>query len=169
MRAMERLMAGVLALGLVLGVGVMRCSPAWAEDAEGTKNLADTLANECKTFSELMTLAGIADTLKGAQLTVFAPTDKAFSSLPKGKLDALKKDPAALKALLLNHIVTGSIPPKQLAVATKLKTLGALELTVKETGDRDRSVPTINDIKIAQRLRTTNGRIYSLEKVILTP
>ncbi len=42
--------------------------------------------------------AGMEDTFKGAgPITVFAPTDDAFKALPKDKLDALLKDPVALK------------------------------------------------------------------------
>jgi|SRR5215213_3587906 len=41
--------------------------------------------------------------------TIFAPTDTAFQRLPPGTLDALRKDPARLRAFLLGHIIEGRV------------------------------------------------------------
>ncbi|MCA1592726.1 MAG: fasciclin domain-containing protein [Acidobacteria bacterium] len=46
--------------------------------------------------------------------TVFAPNDAAFAKLPKGALDALKKDPQRLRAFLLAHIVPGKLTTSEL-------------------------------------------------------
>ncbi len=63
--------------------------------------------------------AGLTDTLKGAgPFTIFAPTDEAFAKLPSGVLDALIKDPAKLKGLLLYHITAGKLSFKDLQSRT---------------------------------------------------
>lgn len=41
--------------------------------------------------------------------TIFAPNDAAFAKLPPGALDALRKDPARLRAFILAHIVPGKV------------------------------------------------------------
>jgi uncharacterized surface protein with fasciclin (FAS1) repeats len=41
--------------------------------------------------------------------TIFAPNDAAFARLPPGALDALRKDPARLRAFLLAHMVEGRV------------------------------------------------------------
>ena len=41
--------------------------------------------------------------------TLFVPTDAAFAKLPQGTLDALRKDPARLRAFLLAHVVPGKV------------------------------------------------------------
>jgi uncharacterized surface protein with fasciclin (FAS1) repeats len=59
-------------------------------------------AGNFKTLVAAVQAAGLVDTLKGAgPFTVFAPTDDAFAKLPAGTVDALLKDPAKLKDILL--------------------------------------------------------------------
>lgn len=41
--------------------------------------------------------------------TVFAPNDDAFARLPPGALEALKKNPARLRAFLLAHMIEGKV------------------------------------------------------------
>ena len=52
--------------------------------------------------------AGLEDVLNSkGPFTVFAPTDEAFAKLPAGTVESLLKDPAALKSILLYHVVSG--------------------------------------------------------------
>ena len=76
------------------------------------KDIVQT-ATEAGSFKTLLTAvkaAGLVETLQGkGPFTVFAPTDAAFAALPAGTLDGLLKDPAALKKILLYHVVSGSV------------------------------------------------------------
>src|SRR6266404_5944316 len=68
-----------------------------------------------KTLLIALDKAGLTDTLKAAgPFTIFAPTDAAFAKLPPGVLDALMKDPAKLRRLLLYHITAGELSIKDL-------------------------------------------------------
>lgn len=181
MGTVERIAAGAVVAALVLGAGTFG-APAALADGEAKKadtgaakkgqaadvmDAAGVVAAEHKAFAELVEIAGIRDTLKGpGPLAVFAPTDAAVAALPKDKLEALKKDPAALKAVLLNHIAPVNIGPKSLATAGAIKTLGTMELTAKEGADK---ATMINDAKVITRLRASNGRVYPIDKVILPP
>ena len=57
-----------------------------------------------------MEATGLTSALEGTDdLTVFAPTDDAFSQLPAGTLEALLADPDRLAQILLYHVVEGEI------------------------------------------------------------
>lgn len=179
MHTVRRGLVGTLAMALVLGVGLVGGTAAFAQGkaagakktdtAAETKDAAGVVAAEFKAFSELATAAGIGDTLKGAgPLTVFVPTDEAVAALPKETLETLKKDPAALKAVLLNHIAPVSIGPKALPTSGTIKTLGTMELTAKAADDKS-VLALVNDAKVLKRVAASNGRIYSIDKVILPP
>ena len=68
-------------------------------------------AGYSKILAAVRKAADLVGVLKGeGPFTVFAPTDKAFSSLPKGALDQLLKDPEQLKSVLLYHVCRGKTP-----------------------------------------------------------
>ncbi|HRE25147.1 MAG TPA: fasciclin domain-containing protein, partial [Anaerolineales bacterium] len=62
------------------------------------------------TLAAAIQAAGLVETLQGpGPFTVFAPTDAAFAKLPAGTVAALLKDPAALRNILLYHVVPGKV------------------------------------------------------------
>lgn len=76
-------------------------------------------AGSFKTLLTAIEAAGLTDTLRGAgPFTVFAPTDEAFSKLPKETLDGLLKDRSKLASILTYHVVSGKV---MAADAVKLK------------------------------------------------
>ncbi len=89
-------------------------------------DLVDTAlaAGNFKTLSALLKTAGLTDTLKGqGPFTIFAPTDDAFAQLSPESLEALKKDPAKLEALLKYHVVQGALKAADVAKLSEAKTL----------------------------------------------
>ena len=78
---------------LIFAIAMLILPLAANADGHGTKkDIVDTaIANG--SFTTLVTAvkaAGLVDTLKGkGPFTVFAPTDDAFSKLPKGTIDSL--------------------------------------------------------------------------------
>ncbi|PJJ83220.1 fasciclin domain-containing protein [Mucilaginibacter auburnensis] len=78
--------------------------------ATPTKDVAETVASntDYTTAATAIKTAGLEASLKAAgPFTIFAPNEAAFSKLPAGTVDSLKKDPAKLGALLKGHVVTG--------------------------------------------------------------
>ncbi|MDR0470195.1 MAG: fasciclin domain-containing protein [Nitrososphaerota archaeon] len=62
------------------------------------------------TFSRAIQEAGLVQTLKSSgSFTVFAPTDEAFTKLPKSTLDELFNNKARLKAVVNYHIIPESL------------------------------------------------------------
>lgn len=76
------------------------------------QNIYDTAkaAGNFKTFISAVDKCGLSNTLKGnSNYTVFAPTDEAFSRMPKEQMDALLSNPDKLKNVLLYHCIPGKV------------------------------------------------------------
>jgi len=134
-----------------------------------TMDIVDTAvgAGNFKTLAAALKAAGLIDALKGAgPFTVFAPTDEAFTALPKGTLEALLKDPKKLADILKYHVVAGKVLAADAAKLTEAKTLeGApIKITVKD------GKVFINDAEVTTAdILTTNGVIHVINKVIMPP
>lgn len=134
-----------------------------------SKDIVDTLAArpEFSTLVAAVKAAGLVDTLKSAgPFTIFAPTNKAFAKLPKGTVEALLKDPEALKAILLYHAVSGKVYS---ADARKLKSAvtingAAIKIHV------DENELEINQAEVIRAdVLATNGVIHIIDAVLIPP
>jgi uncharacterized surface protein with fasciclin (FAS1) repeats len=110
--------------------------------------------------------ADLVDALKGeGPLTVFAPTDAAFSALPEGTVEALLADTDALTAILTYHVTVGEVRAAQVVTSATIPTLNGAELTVTVNGDGsvmiDDATVTVTDIE------TTNGIIHVIDAVVI--
>ncbi len=80
------------------------------------------------TLVELVTLAGLGETLSGdGPFTVFAPTNSAFAALDPATVEALKADPqGALTEVLKLHVISGNVDAAAATAAagTCVETLG---------------------------------------------
>src|SRR5687768_1137876 len=95
---------------LVAAAAIAVAAPSVAQAQD--KDIVETAvaAGSFKTLAKLLTDAGLIETLKGpGPFTVFAPTDEAFAKVPAATLAALGKDKAALKNVLLYHVVAGKV------------------------------------------------------------
>jgi transforming growth factor-beta-induced protein len=113
-----------------------------------------------------VTTAGLAETLSApaADLTVFAPTDAAFSALPPGTVAGLS--PSALADLLKYHVVAGKKPANTLASGSVPTLLSGKNVAVTVTG----SAVKVNDANVViADVVTTNGIIHAIDKVLSAP
>jgi len=76
-------------------------------------------AGNFNTLISLMEVTGASDLVLPAknQVTLLAPNDVAFASLPKDTLEALAKDPEKLRSLLLSLMVPGKVMIADMLVA----------------------------------------------------
>ena len=103
---------------VVLAALAGAAQPTSAAPAAKQANIVQTAvaAGQFKTLAKLLKAAGLAGTLQGkGPFTVFAPTDAAFAKVPKSTLNALAKDKAKLRAVLLYHVVKGRYPSTRVA------------------------------------------------------
>ena len=83
------------------------------EQAQTNPNTIVDLASANPDFSTLVTAinqAGLVEELSAeGSITVFAPTNEAFASLPEGALEALIADPVALTNVLTYHVINNNV------------------------------------------------------------
>ena len=131
------------------------------------KNIVRTAvaAGDFDTLVSLVKRAGLAKTLSGkGPFTVFAPTDAAFEQVPASKLEALLKDRAALRNVLLYHVAAGRYPAKRVVKQKSIETLAGQRVKVSTRGDTVR----VAGAKVVQAdVRTSNGVIHAINKVLL--
>lgn len=125
-------------------------------------------AGQFNTLCELLTIAGLVDTLNSAgPFTVFAPTDAAFAKLPAETVAALKKDPKALAAILTYHVVAGK---KDAAEVVKMKEIMTVEgqpimITIVDGKVMLNKSATV----VKTDIGASNGVIHVIDTVIMPP
>jgi len=119
-------------------------------------------AGQFNTLLAAAKAAGLADARKGkGPLTVFAPTDKAFASLPAGTVeDLLRPDNKdRLAAILKYHVVAGEV------------TLGGRQVKTLQGGQVD--IRPANGLRVDEAkvlladVRATNGIVHVIDRVLL--
>jgi len=159
----------VIGLTAVLGVSALSGSAtSSAAPSAAQKNIVQTAvaAGQFTTLVSLVKKAGLAGTLSGkGPYTVFAPTDAAFAKVPKATLAALGKDKAALKAVLLYHVVKGSVPAAKVVTLTSAKTLdGGKTVKITVVG----KTVKVNGAKVVTAdVKASNGIIHVIDKVLI--
>ena len=133
------------------------------------KSLVETAVGAGK-FNTLVTAvkaAGLVEALSGpGQLTVFAPTDEAFSKLDPALLKSLllPENKAKLAAVLSYHVVPGRVSAQAAYGLASADSLGGQRLNLKLNGD----VPMVNDASlVATDIGCTNGVIHVIDKVLI--
>ena len=137
-------------------------------DRKRTGDIVDVAAGN-KSFGTLVAAvkaAGLVDTLKGkGPYTVFAPTDKAFSKLPKGTVESLLKpeNRKKLVSILTYHVVPGKVLAKDVK-SGRVKTANGSSLDVRVS----RGGVTVNKAKVvATDVMASNGVIHVIDSVII--
>ncbi len=148
------------------------CSAVPASGAGSLEALAqDPVATAASNTPDLSTLvtavkkADLVDTLNSAQgITVFAPTNDAFSALPKATLDKALGDPKGLLTTVLTyHVVEGQLSPDQLAGSHKTLQGGTLQVT----GSGEDFNVNGNSGVVCGNIKTANATVYLIDQVLL--
>jgi len=138
-----------------------------AGQAPAALNIMETAKASFATFARLATEAGLAPMLRGtAEFTVFAPTDEAFARMPKETLAALEADTAALKRLLLYHVVSGKIGANKVLNLKNARTMSGskVEFSVRDARLR------VNDVVIVRPdVKVANGVVHGIDGVLALP
>ena len=162
-------------LAAVTAVAVAAVGPASASarsegdavPASAKKDIVETAvaAGKFDTLTALLKKAGLVKALKSeGRYTVFAPTDAAFAKVPKKTLNALAKDKAKLRAVLLYHVAKGKLTAAKVVKRKSIKTLNGQRVRVR-----------VRDGKVfvgGARVRTpdvaaSNGVIHVINKVLI--
>lgn len=118
-------------------------------------------------FGTLLTLidaAGLTNTLKGGQYTIFAPTDDAFKAANINVFEWTKpENKEKLANLLKAHVIKESMTMDQLKTSDKVTSLTGRFITVTRDGDTVK----VAAVKITGTpIKGSNGMVYKVEKVL---
>ena len=175
-----------LLLVVALAVGVAACgaetepAPAAAPGGAAERPAVGprTVLSVVAETPALSTLAGLVD---GAGLqavladtsqtvTLFAPSDEAFAALPAPTLDALRADPAALRRVLLAHVVPTRLPSADVFAEIAFESAAGTDLTVDadDAGVRARGPAGAGRVVTAD-LDAANGVVHVVDAVLALP
>ena len=156
----------------VILITAVLASPAVAgHHAEKKLDIVDTAAS-AGTFNTLIAAAkaaGLAGALKGdGPLTVFAPTDDAFSALPAGTIESLLKpeNKDQLATILKYHVIAGKVGSAALADGARLETLAGIDAGISKT---EGGFNIENARIVATDIDASNGVVHVIDRVILPP
>jgi uncharacterized surface protein with fasciclin (FAS1) repeats len=138
-----------------------------AKQRAPAKNIVETAvaAGKFKTLNSLLTNAGLAETLQGTRpYTVFAPTDAAFAKVPKATLNALAKDRAKLRAVLLYHVAKGRLTAAKVVKRHSIRTLEGSRVHIRVRGGK---VYVAGARVVTPDVRASNGVIHVINKVLI--
>ena len=142
-------------------------SMAAADDLVDTAVKAGTF----KTLAAALGAADLVETLKGkGPFTVLAPSDEAFAKLPKGTVEDLLKpeNKDKLKAILLLHVVPGSVMAADVVKLKEAKTAGGKTIKITADGGVVKVGTDTGMSKVVKTdIKTDNGVIHVIDAVIL--
>ena len=144
-----------------------RPRPARRRQAGAGKNIVETAiaAGQFKTLTSLLGRRGSPRRLQGKRrYTVFAPTDAAFAKVPKKTLNALAKDKAKLRAVLLYHVAKGKLTAAKVVKRNSIKTLNGQRVRVRV---RDGKVFVGGARVTTPDVAASNGVIHVINKVLI--
>jgi uncharacterized surface protein with fasciclin (FAS1) repeats len=124
-----------------------------------------TAAGKFKTLTSLLKQAGLAGTLQGkGSYTVFAPTDAAFAKVPKATLQALGKDKAKLRSVLLYHVAKGKLTAAKVVKRSSVKTLNGQSVRIRVRAGK----VTVGGARVTTPdVAASNGVIHIINKVLI--
>jgi uncharacterized surface protein with fasciclin (FAS1) repeats len=129
-------------------------------------DIVDTLMNDGR-FTTLVDAINRASLLQGlmepAAITLFAPTDDAFSKLPSGMMGFFLDNPPELEKLLTYHVSPQRIPSSDLDSLGSVPTVEGSTLTVHTSDGIE-----VNDAKVVEsNIEADNGVIHVIDTVLV--
>jgi uncharacterized surface protein with fasciclin (FAS1) repeats len=171
-----RSLRSIFTLAAVTAVAVAAAGPSASASVPSQENAVRastnkdivataTAAGKFKTLTSLLKQAGLAGTLQGkGPYTVFAPTDAAFAKVPKATLQALGKDKAKLRSVLLYHVAQGKLTAAKVVKRSSVKTLNGQSVRIRVSGGK----VTIGGARvITPDVAASNGVIHVINEVLI--
>uniref|UniRef100_UPI00358F734A transforming growth factor-beta-induced protein ig-h3-like n=1 Tax=Myxine glutinosa TaxID=7769 RepID=UPI00358F734A len=119
-----------------------------------------------ETFLTVVSLAGMEDVLDDdGPFTLLAPTDEAFSQIPRATLDRILADPETLRALLNNHILSAVRCSEAVLGVEELSTISGHQIPIS-CQNATLSIG-LNATVLRRDLVATNGVVHILDRVLI--
>jgi uncharacterized surface protein with fasciclin (FAS1) repeats len=169
--------AALVAVTSIAAASPAKTTAMGQKNATGQKNIVQTAvaAGKFKTLVALVKKAGLAGTLSApGNLTVFAPTDRAFANLKKSD-PALYTEVATnkklLRSVLTYHVVGTRIPASDAVAAAKkrgnVKTVQRESIALRFKGGKIVLNGTAR--VVVPDVKASNGVIHAIDTVLVPP
>ena len=140
------------------------------DDPDSTPDIVKVASGSAdhSTLVAALKAAEYVDVLANAgPFTVFAPTNAAFEQLPPGTVEDLLKpeNKDALRNILEYHVFVGVINENMMLEGRVLNQVNLDDVTVHNQDGK----LSVNDANVLGIIKTSNGVIYSIDKVLLPP
>ena len=121
-------------------------------------------AGNFTTLVKLIETTELVDILKSeGPYTVFAPTDDAFTKLPKETLDELLQNIPKLKRILTYHVAFGDVREEDLRQIEEAATVEGSIVAIESNG-----TIKVNEANVLQtNILTDNGVIHIIDSVLI--
>src|SRR6266849_3153959 len=161
-------LATVMSAATALGILFLPAA-ALASPSDQTADLYATLQGmpDTGTFVRLLDQAQLSDMLRGSSpLTVWAPTDSAFTKLSPATLNAVTAQPTVLRDILSYHLAPGPITAAQIVHLPTVKTVQGEATRITSGG----GAVHINDATVVRAdVVASNGLIHVIDGVLVPP
>lgn len=119
------------------------------------------------TLVAAVTAAGLGDTLNGpGPFTIFAPSNDAFSKIPKATLDSVLADKATLTKILTLHVIAGEqLSSTDLATKGSAKTVEGDDITFTKSGDT--LMVNGQASVVCADVKTANATVHIIDTVLM--
>jgi uncharacterized surface protein with fasciclin (FAS1) repeats len=158
------------ALSAATAFAMLFLSPAaLASPSDQTADLYATLQGmpDTGTFVRLLDQAKLTDMLRGSSpLTVWAPTDSAFTKLSPGLLNGLIAQPTVLRDILSYHLAPGPITAAEIVQLPTVKTVQGEPTRITSSGG---AVHINNATVVRADVVASNGLIHVIDGVLVPP
>jgi len=128
-----------------------------------------TNSDEIDVLAELADQAGLKDLLSSeGPITVFAPTNEAFSKLPPGVAKKLFEDKEHLKKVILYHMIESSLPYDDIVDDTTHATKEGTSIRMNKFKMVE-TLPdfaTVNGVGVLHSLPASNGVIHIISELL---
>lgn len=125
-----------------------------AEKTKGTQTMAAAI--RASGLQEILQTKG--------PFTLLAPSDEAFSKIPKEQLEALFNDPVRLRAFVLRHLVSGKLSSRDLAKLDRLPEVLGSEYAVAVQG---RALLVGQAKLVRSDIQASNGTLHVIDRVLV--
>jgi uncharacterized surface protein with fasciclin (FAS1) repeats len=136
--------------------------------AQGT--LLDTLklSGQFTTFVGGVDATNLASLFKSQpQITVFAPTDSAFASMPADQLSKLKTDKAAMQKFILHHLINAPVDSTKIKGAKGPIPSGAGDTILLDGSDEGGKMMVDGATIVQADLKTASGLLHVVDKPLI--
>lgn len=134
-------------------------------DSEAAQVLTETLAGQgVDIFLTFLPVVGFEQVTQSDEITIFVPSDEAFTSMGTDELAALIQDPQAVVDILQAHVIEGRVTGSDLEGMSTVQPIRGDELAVSVDGDQ---VMVGEATVIRSDLEFDGGVVHIIDDVLL--